>query len=281
MGLLEDSYNIITLGGDGDAREARRDYVYYRDAYDKYYKRYQDLIERRTAALTSIGVEMDVAISQLERGNMLLAEIGSASVDYKIHATPNVSAYSTVLKSKSFILNYRGSIGNATATGMVSTSAAAGLWCVVSTTGIASTGTAIGTLSGVAATNATLASLGGGSLASGGLGMAGGTLALSGLALLPISYVLYDGYRRRADAYHRANDEVFREIKRIKRESGHIEKQIAELDLYFKNCARWRCALQLRIDDAELLIREGNRENAVAHITTASGQFISNFTLTS
>lgn len=45
----------------------------------------------------------------------------------------------------------------------------------------ASTGTAISSLGGVAATNATLAWLGGGSLATGGLGMAGGTLVLGGL----------------------------------------------------------------------------------------------------
>jgi hypothetical protein len=49
----------------------------------------------------------------------------------------------------------------------------------------ASTGTAISTLSGVAATNATLAWLGGGSLAAGGFGMAGGTLVLGGLVAGP------------------------------------------------------------------------------------------------
>ncbi len=49
----------------------------------------------------------------------------------------------------------------------------------------ASTGTAIGSLSGVAATNATLAWLGGGSLASGGLGMAGGMAVLGGLVTGP------------------------------------------------------------------------------------------------
>jgi hypothetical protein len=49
----------------------------------------------------------------------------------------------------------------------------------------ASTGTAISSLSGVAATNATLAWFGGGSLASGGLGMAGGTMVLGGLVAGP------------------------------------------------------------------------------------------------
>lgn len=49
----------------------------------------------------------------------------------------------------------------------------------------ASTGTAISALSGAAATNATLAFFGGGSLAAGGLGMAGGTAVLGGLVAGP------------------------------------------------------------------------------------------------
>lgn len=51
--------------------------------------------------------------------------------------------------------------------------------------GTASTGAAIGGLSGVAATNATLAWLGGGSLAAGGGGMALGSMVLGGLVAGP------------------------------------------------------------------------------------------------
>lgn len=51
--------------------------------------------------------------------------------------------------------------------------------------GVASTGTAIASLSGVAATNATFAAIGGGSLASGGLGIAGGTAILGGMVAAP------------------------------------------------------------------------------------------------
>lgn len=49
----------------------------------------------------------------------------------------------------------------------------------------ATTGTALSTLSGVAATNATLAWLGGGALTAGGLGMAGGMVVLGGLVAGP------------------------------------------------------------------------------------------------
>ena len=50
----------------------------------------------------------------------------------------------------------------------------------------ASTGTAIASLSGVVATNATLAWFGGGSLAAGGMGMAGGMAVLGGIVAVPV-----------------------------------------------------------------------------------------------
>ena len=62
---------------------------------------------------------------------------------------------------------------------------AIGAYGTVGLLGTASTGTAIGTLSGAAATNATLAWLGGGSLATGGLGIAGGTAVLGGIVAAP------------------------------------------------------------------------------------------------
>lgn len=51
---------------------------------------------------------------------------------------------------------------------------------------LASTGTAISSLSGAAGVNATLAWFGGGAIAAGGLGMAGGTLILGGLISGPM-----------------------------------------------------------------------------------------------
>src|SRR5262249_3366345 len=62
---------------------------------------------------------------------------------------------------------------------------AAGAYGLVGLLGTASTGTAISTLSGVAASNATLAWLGGGALAAGGGGVALGTLVLGGLVAGP------------------------------------------------------------------------------------------------
>lgn len=63
--------------------------------------------------------------------------------------------------------------------------AAIGAGSLATTIGVASTGTAIGTLSGAAATNATLAWLGGGALSAGGFGMAGGMAVLGGIVAGP------------------------------------------------------------------------------------------------
>lgn len=65
-----------------------------------------------------------------------------------------------------------------------------GAYGAVGALATASTGTAIASLSGAAATNATLAFFGGGSLAAGGLGMAGGTAVLGGLVAGPALAVL-------------------------------------------------------------------------------------------
>lgn len=60
-----------------------------------------------------------------------------------------------------------------------------GAWGGVQALATASTGTAISSLAGAAATNATLAWLGGGALAAGGWGMAAGRLVLGGTILGP------------------------------------------------------------------------------------------------
>ena len=67
---------------------------------------------------------------------------------------------------------------------------ALGAYGAATTFASASTGTAIAALSGAAASNATLAFFGGGSLAAGGLGMAGGMAVLGGLVAGPALMVM-------------------------------------------------------------------------------------------
>ena len=91
----------------------------------------------------------------------------------------------TPLKSIENTLN-SAEIAKNTAKGTsVGLSTALGTWALIGTFGSASTGTAIATLSGAAASNATLAWLGGGAVAFGGGGMAAGAVVLGGLVVLP------------------------------------------------------------------------------------------------
>lgn len=89
---------------------------------------------------------------------------------------------------------------------------ALGAWGLAGTLGTASTGTAIGTLSGAAATNATLAWLGGGAASAGGLGMAGGVAVLGGAVLIPTALVaMYFGQndaRKKLNEAHNYSDDV-------------------------------------------------------------------------
>lgn len=66
--------------------------------------------------------------------------------------------------------------------------------------GAASTGTAISALHGAAATNATLAFLGGGSLAAGGMGITGGMMVLGGIVTVPFLAVMGFSMYSRAKA---------------------------------------------------------------------------------
>ncbi len=86
---------------------------------------------------------------------------------------------------------YATSILGGTASGALGGALTAfGAWSAATTLGTASTGAAIAGLSGAAATNATLAFFGGGSLAAGGLGIAGGTAILGGLVAGPALAVM-------------------------------------------------------------------------------------------
>ena len=91
----------------------------------------------------------------------------------------------------------------------------------------ASTGTAISSLSGAAATNATLAWLGGGTLASGGMGVAGGTLALGALAAGPA--LLVAGWYMGAKAESKVND-ALSNLAEAKRFKTDIESAIVITD---------------------------------------------------
>lgn len=125
-------------------------------------------------------------------------------------------------------------------------------------------GLVFGKLAGVAAKNATLAWLGGGSLASGGAGMAGGMVVLGGIALAPVAlFSMYMGYssgkRKLNDAKNYADEvEVFvQKVKTLICELNQIDRAAK---LFTKTILSMDAVLQVQIEKLEPVInRLSNR----------------------
>ena len=144
--------------------------------------------------------------------------------------------------------NYAGAIGVGAFAGTAGGAAiAAGAYGLAHAFAAASTGTAIASLNGVAATNATLAFFGGGSLAAGGMGMAGGAMVLGGFvagpALMVMGLIVGNAAKKnlmQAVANQEEAIQVAAEVKRaelqceaIRRRTNMFYTLLARLDTYF------------------------------------------------
>lgn len=157
--------------------------------------------------------------------------------------------------------------------------AAFGAYSAASTFAAASTGTAISSLSGAAASNATLAFFGGGSLATGGLGMAGGTVVLGGLVAGPALLVMgiIVGARagkglETAKAHAAQADVICQQLEAgamqcvaIRRRAYLFHNLLARLDAYFLPliCAMERVVEQQGLDFSSYSL-EGKKAIAMA-----------------
>ena len=128
-----------------------------------------------------------------------------------------------------------------------------GAYSLVGALGVASTGTAIATLSGVVATNATLAWFGGGALAVGGLGMAGGTVVLGGLVAAPVLLIM--GFVVGAKAKAKLNDAY----TNLNEAQQFEEEAITVIDL-LKGIRRMAKQMYDTLEAARAYLAEANRD---------------------
>ena len=146
------------------------------------------------------------------------------------------------------LVTFAGSLAGGAVAGTAGGALAAfGAYGAAQALAFASTGTAISALSGAAATNATLAFFGGGSLAAGGLGMAGGTAVLGGLVAGPALMVmglvagnaakknLEKAYTNRSEAIQIASqlNVAGLQCETIRRRTYIFYNLLARLDTYF------------------------------------------------
>ena len=146
------------------------------------------------------------------------------------------------------LVNYAGSIAGGTIAGTAGGALVAfGAYGAAQALAFASTGTAISALSGVAATNATLAFFGGGSIAAGGFGMTAGSAVLGGLVAGPALMVmglvagstakknLEKAYTNRAEAIQISSqlNTAGLQCEAIRRRTYMFYNLLARLDTYF------------------------------------------------
>lgn len=212
--------NTMTLGGHGRVKSAS---LKYEDTFRMYkysYNQVESFNRQIKEAIEKTGGETEKALRTILKAETLLKQIKNTS-SYNIKNDNNIS-FSSIKK----IERVNGEISSALLIGSGAASSSAltlGTWTLVSMLGTASTGTAIGSLSGVAATNATLAWFGGGSLATGGAGMLGGTTILTGFLALPV--VAYSAWKSHSKA-----EEIYEEVEKLQVETHKLTKEIPLMD---------------------------------------------------
>ncbi|MCZ6156424.1 hypothetical protein O6B72_06295 [Campylobacter ureolyticus] len=190
-------------------------------------------------------------------------------------------------KLKTDVLNIKNVIGGGVASLGAGALAGFGAYGGVGLLATASTGTAISTLSGAAATNATLAWLGGGSLASGGLGMAGGTMVLGGLvagpALAVAGWVMAssaekaknDAYTNlnKARAIEESNKTIILQLEKVSKLTDRLKNTIEKLVFYFNTMINNLDAL---VDKNDNYKAYDEKEKTLVHHSLLMAQSIKN-----
>lgn len=178
--------NIITFGGHSKIKEANEEL----GIEIRMLKRVNDRqtllkkdVNNHLETITEVKGKAVKNISKIKRITKLISlkdrNLIEQHLEQKTYSLKNIEKN---IEISEHLLNLGGNSFKAIAISGLSVSAT---WSVVGALGTATTGTALSTLSGAAATNATLAWFGGGAISSGGLGMAGGTIVLGSLVVIP------------------------------------------------------------------------------------------------
>lgn len=251
--LLGGAALISGIAGIGAAMDAKEKFDQANDIVEEAKQRYArnlEIFEKKREQvyqnLVNLG-KLKKSIFQ-SRGKRLLAIIENSKTSAKIESfelrefirneVPHIKDDIVKLSAIDLSMNTAGSIAMAAL-------AASGIYSTAMTVGVASTGTAISTLSGAAATNATLAWLGGGSLAAGGFGIAGGTVILGGLVVGPALAIM--GFSLNSEAekalteatkFSKKVDRAIAKMKKAKVMLNAINKNVSEIEFILNELAK-------------------------------------------
>lgn len=226
MGIFKETFRIfnfvITLGGSEALADAKSRYDALYKSYVKEYDKAKTIEQKITRQLIELGELIKQAKKALLKSEKLL---GDNFGELKI---PSNQSQTIVKAIKSFNSSYKVAI-SAGFGGILGGSSALGAWAVVSVLGSASTGTAIAGLSGIAATNATLAWFGGGALAAGGAGMSGGMMMLGGIIAAPMVYFAAKSSHAKAEKTDAECKKILAEREKLSQALPMLQQQLVEI----------------------------------------------------
>ncbi|UNH31391.1 hypothetical protein [Moellerella wisconsensis] len=174
-----------------DTKDAKKNKENAISIYDDAKTKLEKSREEGLIALNDLGSLKIKALKYIKESEELLDNIDPAIADKIRKRTANTNISNglktgnipNLQKEAELIITTVTGLGSGSLAGLA---AGGGAYLGAGALATASTGTAISSLGGAAATNATLAWFGGGSLATGGLGMAGGTAILGGIVAGPV-----------------------------------------------------------------------------------------------
>ena len=184
MGFKDLLLNVVTIGGHGRLQDAVKIYEHHYAIYDRLFQQAKGFETKTNQELEAMGKTTIQSFDTLQLSLRILQIPVSHRAVNRQQLTTQKTDYN-LNRTQKLLNDFSASAATVQGAGL-GTSAAVGSWAMVGLLGSASTGTAIATLSGAAATNATLAWFGGGALAAGGGGMAAGMMTIGGIIALPL-----------------------------------------------------------------------------------------------
>jgi hypothetical protein len=224
MGILK---NILSFGASGRIDKKLEEFEDMKDELEALHSKME--VQR-----VEVNAKLEQLINKKKNSIFVLKKIEKISANLKIKDRENLSFkvgkdIETIDLGRIERTITTGEMAINSAKGIASgVGTALGAWALVGQLGVASTGTAISSLSGVALTNATLAWFGGGALAAGGGGMAAGTAVIGGIVAVPI--LLITGIFSHLSANKKIN-EIEAKMLEIAGIADNIEGNILIMDL--------------------------------------------------
>jgi len=221
MSIKDIALNAVTFGGHDQLQAAKKVYESAHSEYELSSGILVALQHEQKAKVQELGNLVIKSLKIAKKSKILIrnANDGRCGFDTDRHYLMQDAGQPLArAKIDRVLTDYSEVVGPAGGAG-IGAATAAGAYSLIGLVGAASTGTAISTLSGVAATNAILAWLGGGALAAGGAGIAGGTLVLGGIFVAPVFAIATWHSRSRTK-------ELVQETEKIRHEHATVLQNI-------------------------------------------------------